>query len=195
MNKFQRLEKTVVAGMLQRCMLMQQPCEFFAGFFNGRVPTVQEKLRFIEEALIHLDAAVTYHNDEYTVAVSQRPPFYHLDIRRNDGGPVRSWRDLQQIKNELVGTAHEAVELYPSENRLVDTANQYHLWVAMDPNYRFPFGFNQRAVLDQPMRVSTDADGKFSFERGQIRPPLDSMGGRSAAEPAFAVGANLSGRD
>jgi hypothetical protein len=57
---------------------------------------------------------------------------------------VHDWRDLQRIKNELVGPECEAVELYPAESRLVDTANQYHLWADADPTYRFGLGFNMR---------------------------------------------------
>jgi len=30
----------------------------------------------------------------------------------------------------IVGEEHEAFEVYPAESRLVDTANQYHLWVS-----------------------------------------------------------------
>src|ERR1043165_2191444 len=39
------------------------------------------------------------------------------------------WRDYQRIKNELVGPEAEGVELYPAESRLVDTSNQFHLYV------------------------------------------------------------------
>jgi hypothetical protein len=70
----------------------------------------------------------------------------HLSIKRNDKAPIHDWRDLQRIKNELVGPDAEAVELYPAEERLVDTANQYHLWCF--PGFRFPFGFESRLVFD-----------------------------------------------
>lgn len=66
----------------------------------------------------------------------------HLSIKRIDQQPVRSWRDLQRIKNELVGPENEAVEVFPAESRLVDTANQYHLFVCTDPTRRIPFGFD-----------------------------------------------------
>lgn len=61
---------------------------------------------------------------------------------------MHDWRDLQAIKNELVGPEHEAIELYPAESRLVDTANQYHLWVLKDPSQRIPVGWTQRLVMD-----------------------------------------------
>ena len=68
----------------------------------------------------------------------------HLSIKRIDQEPVHDWRDLQRIKNELIGPDCEAIELYPAEDRRVDTANQYHLWGLADPDYRFPVGFSER---------------------------------------------------
>ena len=41
----------------------------------------------------------------------------------------------------------EGLELYPAEARLVDTANQYHLWV-MPPGVRLEIGWDRRSVLD-----------------------------------------------
>ncbi len=61
------------------------------------------------------------------------------------------WRDFQRIKNELVGPEAEGVELYPAESQLADSANQYHLWVFDGSGFRFPFGFNDRLVSDQPL--------------------------------------------
>ena len=174
MNTFQRVERNVVSGMIQRAALLDQPNEFFCTFFNGRVPTVHEKIRFVEHAMVSLTAGVIYQNDTYAVEVIQAPPFVHLDIRRLDGEPCKSWRDFQRIKNELVGPEHEAVELFPAEGRLVDTANQYHLWVAADPQYRFPFGFNHRLVLSEPMMVAPRPDGSYHVTGGKL---LDQTAG------------------
>jgi hypothetical protein len=69
------------------------------------------------------------------------PPMLHLSIKRIDREPIHDWRDMQEIKNMLVGPDHEALELYPAESRAVDTSNQYHLWVAASPDLRFPFGW------------------------------------------------------
>lgn len=71
----------------------------------------------------------------------------HLSIKRRDKASIKDWRDLQRIKNEILGTDVEAVELYPNEDRLVDTANQYHLW-ALPAGYTFPFGFGERLVTE-----------------------------------------------
>jgi len=94
-----------------------------------------------------LEAQRVYMNDRYQVNISDAhvapgwPPMYHLSIKRLDKKPIRDWRDMQQIKNELVGLECEGVEMYPADSRVVDAANQYHLWVLKSTLDRFPFGF------------------------------------------------------
>ncbi len=73
----------------------------------------------------------------------------HLSIKRKDKAPIRDWRHFQRIKNELVGEECEGVEIFPAESRLVDGANQYHIWVIKDPKFRFPFGFSERVVTSK----------------------------------------------
>jgi hypothetical protein len=65
----------------------------------------------------------------------------HLSIRRIDREPCRDWRDFQEIKNKICGVEFEAVELYPAESRVIDMANQFHLWVMTIYDFKFPFGF------------------------------------------------------
>jgi len=88
-------------------------------------------------------------NSIYQVAVRRGPDSaVHLSIKRTDNAPVRDWRDLQRIKDELIGPECEAMELYPARSRLVDSANQFHLWGFSDPSFRFPVGFTERLVAD-----------------------------------------------
>lgn len=79
------------------------------------------------------------------------PEMIHLSIKRRDKKPLGTehFRHLQRIKNELIGPECEAVELYPAESRLIDTANQYHLWVLIEPGMRFPFGWTDRLVTGE----------------------------------------------
>jgi hypothetical protein len=113
-------------------------------------------------------------NETYQVSVRDLPGFAtlsgkvgqggrHLSIKRIDQEPVHDWRDLQRIKNELLGPECEAVELYPAESRLVDSANQYHLWGTADPAFRFGFGFEDRFTSDDSgshhQRPDADARG------------------------------------
>lgn len=89
-----------------------------------------------------------YQNSLYTVIITPKGSIIHLSIRRNDREAVHDWRDLQRIKNELIGPEHEGFELYPAESRLIDTANQFHLFVFADPAFRLPVGWNERLVAD-----------------------------------------------
>lgn len=149
----QPISRDPLADMMHRHALLSQSDDFYRGAFGGRTPTFEERLAFVEQAIQRMNSQQIWENDVYHVEVVLHPPFIHLDIRRKDGQPGRSWRDFQQIKNQLVGPAHEAVELFPAEDRLVDTAHQYHLWVHGDPSYRFGFGFPNRCVLREPIRV------------------------------------------
>jgi len=72
----------------------------------------------------------------------------HLSIKTPDKQARHDWRDMQRIKNELCGPECEAVELYPAESRVVDTANQYHLFVFKE--HKLPLGFTERLVADGP---------------------------------------------
>jgi len=97
-----------------------------------------------------------WRNDTYQVAIYNKdkpihkdwPRMIHLSIKRIDREVIRDWRELQMIKNRLIGRENEAVELFPAESRRVDMANQYHLWVLADPKKRFPFGFSEGLVAD-----------------------------------------------
>ena len=74
----------------------------------------------------------------------------HLSIKRHDRGVLlgKDWRDFQRIKNELCGEDCEALEIYPAEKRLVDTANQYHLWV-LPAGMLWPIGYDERLVAEE----------------------------------------------
>ncbi len=90
-------------------------------------------------------------NNRYQVLIRELPAkdgwpaMFHLSIRRLDREVIHDWRDLQRIKNELIGPENEAVELYPAESRVLDTANQFHIYCLKQPGVRFPFGYLQDA--------------------------------------------------
>lgn len=91
---------------------------------------------FIEDSR----AGECWKNDIYTVLKREyEDGVVHLSIRRNDRAAAKDWRHFQQIKTQLLGAEEEAVEIYPAESRLVDAANQYHLWCM--PGKRVPMGF------------------------------------------------------
>ena len=78
-----------------------------------------------------------------------------LSIKPRDGSARHDWREFQRIKNELCGLEREAVELYPAESRLVDSANQFWLFV-LPPGDRVAFGFALRELSESmPFEGST----------------------------------------
>ena len=92
-------------------------------------------------------------NDQYVVYLRhmksdhpEQPGMIHLSIKNVDRGTRHDWRDFQRIKNQLCGPEWEAMEIFPAESRLIDMANQYHLWC-------FPFqigvGWPNRLVANQ----------------------------------------------
>lgn len=87
-------------------------------------------------------ASVTYYDDR----LGPDGPLY-ISFKRHDRSAVRDWRHFQQVKNDITGLEREAVELFPAESRLMDTSNQYHLFV-LPTGERFPFGVPDGAVTD-----------------------------------------------
>ena len=111
-----------------------------------------------------LDSVRVYISDRYQVIVADTvtweegwPEMVHLSIRDKERSALLDWRDLQEIKNDLVGEENEGVQLFPAESRLVDEANQFHLWVVKDPERTFPFGYSRRLVVGRKMAEACGA--------------------------------------
>jgi len=82
-------------------------------------------------------------NEVYNGFPKENGEVVWLSIKRLDKDTIHDWRDLQQIKNEVVGEEAEAIEIYPAESRKMDVANQYHLFAFTT---QIPIGFVGRAV-------------------------------------------------
>lgn len=106
---------------------------------------------------------VEVHRD--AVDVEGFPRMHWLSIKRRDKEAVHDWRDLQRIKNDLVGPEHEAMELYPAESRLVDSSNQYHLWVLAEEGACFPLGFGERLVSEGDVSTGLGRSRQRPFEK------------------------------
>jgi hypothetical protein len=93
-----------------------------------------------------------WYNDLYECQVrylgATRGQTLHLSIKLHTRAPVRDWRHFQAIKNEVAGWEREAIELFPAESRLVDGANQYHLFV-VPAGEKVAVGCHERAVGTQ----------------------------------------------
>ncbi len=87
------------------------------------------------------DITQVYTDSEFIVEVHgthvSSPFRCRLVVKRIDKAPVRAWRDLQDIKNEIVGKDAVAIEIYPREDHVTDTGNLYHLWVLRE-GYEIP---------------------------------------------------------
>jgi hypothetical protein len=113
----------------------------------------EHKITYIEakRMLERLAGTEAYLNSRYQVNIIREAwngfgmPIVHLSIKRLDKRPIHDWRDLQRIKNELLGAEIEAIELYPAESRLVDSANQFHLF-AFPAGVTVPVGWTDRYV-------------------------------------------------
>jgi hypothetical protein len=93
--------------------------------------------------------SAVWQNDRYVVLVFDHPRgITELSIRRTDREWPRDWRHFQRIKNEIVGPEREGAELYPAESRLVDGANQFHIW-CLPAGQMFTFGYSKgRSVIN-----------------------------------------------
>ena len=89
-----------------------------------------------------------------------------LSIKRRDKRPVNNWQDMQTIKNRLVGVECDAIQMFPAESRMVNTANQYHLIVLPEDAW-VPFGWGIRAV-DTDNREAKPNSSAQSF-RGEVQ--------------------------
>jgi hypothetical protein len=144
---------------------------------TGRQLTRSEAKKLVNE----VSQATTYENDVYCVHHYQKKQtnnyiwnesfqdhMDYLSIKRIDKKPARSWTDFQIIKNELIkdGQDRYAVEIYPPENRLVNTANQYHLWI-LPLGFDIGFGFKTRIVQENHM-TNIDMNGiNFTTKQGE----------------------------
>lgn len=64
----------------------------------------------------------------------------HICIRNQDNTDI-PWAEKQRIKNELFGRNRTAIEVFPGEDRLVDEAGMYHLWL-LPKEFSLPFGLH-----------------------------------------------------
>jgi hypothetical protein len=152
MEKFKRLPKDNL-----RDLPIKERINYFKKLGTeliGKPLTHQQAKYMYEDSL----RGEKYHNDIYIVDVYrgidadkmvQNKDWLgkstYIAIKRHDKEICNDWRDFQKIKNELVGEDIEALQIYPDEKRLMDTANQYWLF-CLPKGQWIPFGFTERHV-------------------------------------------------
>lgn len=119
-----------------------------------------------------------YMNNKYVVDVTPQEKdkgmdgWVWLSIKRKDKRVIKDWREMQKIKNSICGEEREGLELYPSEKRLVDTSNQFHIFV-MPKGEMFPFGYQERAIVEGHKGGWEKGSGQRAFKEGEQ--PKDAM--------------------
>lgn len=119
------------------------------GFSAERIEDLRQAGLTDEQiATMEADNSEVWKNNIYTVIVSRfdTGDVQELSIRRNDRKPITDWRHKQRIKSEIAGPEIEAIELYPAESRLMDTANQTYLFV-LPPGMQYPVGYRGPRLL------------------------------------------------
>jgi len=107
---------------------------------------VSDPQHYLDHGLTVPDAV--YVNDLYSVFVRVMDgDMLHVSFHRHDRAAVRDWRHFQAIKNEVAGPERTAVEVFPPESKLIDTSNEYHLWVLPPDAIGFGLG-SERLVMD-----------------------------------------------
>lgn len=108
-----------------------------------------------EEMMKKAHCDKVYINDVYQVNLKEIDGgITWLSIKRRDKDSIHDWRDMQLIKNMICGEEREGCEIYPAESRLVDTSNQYHIFV-LPKGQIFPFGYGDRLIV-------TDSDEEMN---------------------------------
>jgi hypothetical protein len=159
MKPFQRASVPQSESDALKAELLKKPPEYFEKWLGPGCD--RRKIEeYVEETIKRSLEGERWNNDKYQVVILEAetngdfPAMWHLSIKRHDRYPIFNWRDIQTLKNELIGPENEAVQLFPAESRLVDGANQYHLFCLKNPEIRFPFGFRERAVTDESIGKS-----------------------------------------
>lgn len=64
-------------------------------------------------------------------------------VGQSDGSGDIPWAVKMEIKNDLFGEKRVAVEVFQTQDRLVDVCDCYHLWV-FKKGFQLPFGIHPR---------------------------------------------------
>lgn len=116
-----------------------------------------------------IDADKSFMNDQFAVDVKFENKEAGIDgmlwlsIKRKDKNWIHDWRLLQKIKNLIAGEEREGCEIFPAESRLVDTSNQYHIFV-LPKGERFPWGYEGRAIVGERKGGWNNGAGQRAFK-------------------------------
>lgn len=99
------------------------------------------------------------------------PQIVHVSFRTTDRDALVPYDTYVRIKNEIIDPMSEAIEIFPAESRLVDTANQFHFW-AFQPGAPYPVGLNPVARHPRCPRIAKVKKlPPLQRARSHFRPP------------------------
>ena len=118
----------------------------------GKQITKEQAKKLVNED--KLPTQVMYANEDYLVQVYDKELADEM-VHTDDLKGKCTWLSIRrQIKNFICGKTREAIQLYPSEDRLIDTANQYHL-IVFPQDVLIPFGWHVgRTVSSESVEVN-----------------------------------------
>jgi hypothetical protein len=70
-----------------------------------------------------------WESEVYRAVAFQDQQTIRLDIQRKDEQDGITWDELQRIKNECGFADKDAVEFYPAQSDVLNTANYRHLYI------------------------------------------------------------------
>lgn len=120
------------------------------------------------------DGGEMWENSRYLVTVrrhtagwpSDNGPFVQIGVSSHDGQARHDWRDFQRIKNDVCGEDWEAIELYPSERRLMDPSNYYMLWARPS----LPYGkFVPRTIMSPETCIAPQRGWRAGDEPKELK--------------------------
>ena len=184
---FRRVEAWEGDAMILRETLFQQGPEYCASLFGGRVPCMAEWLQWIEVSVARMTTSWNYTNGDWSVRLFQERGFQVINFWPVCGEKRRRVGELESLVSEFADAA--AYELYPAESRLVDSGDEYHLWIPTCPDWNIGLG-KSTACSEVPKRLHRGGlcaarDGSLSdlLEEFSIRwePPFGgAFGGKGS---------------
>lgn len=135
-------------------------------------PLTRDKRKLYKQHGLEVPVA-TYRNDLYSVFVRDiGKGALHISFHSHDRSPVHDWRHMQAIKNEVAGPERIAVEVFPAESKLVDTSNEYHLFV-LPPGVDMGFGFaDEEGLVMSPEEMEESLGGPTLARQRPWQPGL-----------------------
>ena len=135
--------------------------------------------QYAKNLLRYMDSMTYWQNSTYFVSTKKRNGHGSYDFaketyngvwtgesmwisfHRHDREPVIDWRDMQNSKNDVAGPEWEAIQIFPSESRLMDTANEYHMFAF---NGELPIGFFIGRAIQEPETVKSMGGKQRKYE-------------------------------